>query len=132
MTSKLVVLWAARAFRQASSFTKSRPAWTGGIVGQSIVWAEARAAEIARSAVVFTRAKDNYGRRRTRMNTDKKMPWSICVHLCPSVAKNLEVQPQHELQDPAAGLDGAADIAVCAGHLAEGCTSIGVGSTVTK
>src|ERR1051325_8147104 len=41
--------------------------------------------------------------------------------------RRLEVQPKHELKDPAARLDGAGDVAVSAGHLAEGRAGVGIG-----
>src|SRR6266536_4438029 len=44
----------------------------------------------------------------------------------------LEVYAEHELQDAAAGFDGARDVAVSAGHLAESRSGVGVRAAVPE
>src|SRR5258705_10295627 len=44
----------------------------------------------------------------------------------------LEVEAEHELQDAAAGLDRAGNVAVSAGHLAEGRPDVGIRAVVPE
>src|SRR5439155_6721018 len=44
----------------------------------------------------------------------------------------LTVYAEHELQDAAAGLDGAGDVAVSAGHLAESRSDVGIRAAVAE